>query len=181
MRGIACLLLVAASAQADEADEFFELGLDYLRTAFYRDARAAFAECLVRAPGEAVPTAFTAVACAGEGRDSRSCALLFRLAYRRLPARTALAINLDVRLRSAGDRQRIERRFRKRLEGAKGQSRLDNLTVLAFFETHDGSPETSPAVDALLAARPDDPYALALAKLRPAKPAPEKPAPKSES
>jgi hypothetical protein len=178
MRGIACLLLVATSAPADEADDFFEVGLAYLRTAFYRDARAAFAECLVRAPGEPVPTAFAAVACAGEGRDSRSCAQLFRLAYRRLPARTALTMDLGARLRSAEDRERIERRFRQRLASARGQSRLDQLTVLAFFEMHDGSPETSPALDALLEARPDDPYARALAKLRPPK---KKEEPKSES
>lgn len=184
MRALACLLFVAATGSAEEADEFFEVGLGYLKTAFYKDARAAFAESLVRAPGEAVPTAFAAIACAGEGRDSRSCAYLFRLAYRRLPKKTGLRIDLNVRLRSSRDLARLEARFAERLKGARGQNRLDNLTVLAFLQVHDGSPESSTALATLLKAQPDDPYAVALKKLSsPRKKAPKKkkPAPKTES
>lgn len=166
MRAPVVVLLLAAAAPAAEADEYFEAGLGYLKTAFYREARAAFAESLVRAPGQAVPTAFAAVACAGEGRDSASCAYLLRLAYRRLPEKTAFRIDLDQRLRSARDRLSIERRFEKRLKSAKGKDRIDNLLVLAFFQIHDGTPETSPALDALLKRKPDDAVARALAKLR---------------
>ena len=90
-------------AAADEADEFFELGLSYLRTAFYADARAAFAESLVRAPGQAVPTAFAGIGVAAEGRDSRSCAYLLRLAYERMPARRNLRLDLRNVMRSERD------------------------------------------------------------------------------
>ena len=164
---------------ADEADDYFEFGLGYLKTGFFSDARAAFAESLVRAPGEAVPTAFTALACAGEGRDSRSCAYLLRLAYRRLPEKQTLKIDLDRHLRSARDRERIEARFRARLKDAKGAQRIDNLTVLAFFEVHGSgsTPGKSKALAALLKARPDDVYAIALqapAKKPAKKKAPEK-------
>ena len=119
----------------------------------------------MRAPGEAVPTAFAGVASAGEGRDSRSCAHLFRLAYRRLPKKTGLRMDLNKRLRGARDRARIEKRFAARLRNARGQNRIDNLTVLAFLQVHDGSPKPSTALAALLKAQPSDPYALALKKL----------------
>ena len=161
------LLALAGSVAADEADDFFELGLSYLKTAFYSEARAAFAESLVRAPGQAVPTAFAGVASAAEGRDSRSCAYLLRLAQQRLPARRALRIDLRRVFRSAEDLRRTQARFQQRYARKRGRTR-DNLTILAFFQTQDGSPETSPALDALLKQYHDDPFGLARKKLRPA-------------
>jgi len=160
------LLALAGSVAADEADDFFELGLRYLNTAFYREARSAFSESLVRAPGEAVPTTFAGIACAAEGRDSRSCAYLLRLGYQRLPARRTMRIDLNKVLRSAEDLRRLEARFQQRVERKRGRTR-DNLTVLAFLQAQDGSPASSPAVDALLKADPNDAFALALKKLRP--------------
>ena len=97
-----------------------------------------------------------------------------RLAFRRLPKKTGFRMDLNKRLRSARDRTRIESRFAQRLKGARGQNRIDNLTVLAFFQIQDGSPGSSTALVALLKARPDDPYALALKKLQPKKKPPAK-------
>lgn len=179
MRAIAALLCFTAFAAADEADDYFEVGLRYLRTGFYRDARAAFSESLVRAPNEAVPTAFTALACAAEGRDSRSCAYLIRLAYRRLPSKQRFQIQLDRVLATAANRIRIEKRFAKRLAESRGAGRIDNLTVLAFLQTHDGSPETSTAWTALKKERPNDAFVKALQKAR--TPKPKKPAKKPKA
>ena len=170
---LAAMLLPAERAVGDESDDYFELGLSYLKTAFYADARAAFSESLVRAPGQAVPTAFAGIAVAAEGRDSRSCAYLLRLAYERLPARRNLRLDLRKLMRSDGDLQLVEQRFQRRLNdkkgrGSRGRGRIDNLTVLAFLQVQDGSPESSPALDRLLKERPDDSFALALKKLRPA-------------
>ena len=174
------LLAPVKPAAADEADEFFELGLSYLRTAFYADARAAFAESLVRAPGQAVPTAFAGIAVAAEGRDSRSSAYLLRLAYERMPARRDLRLDLRKVMRSERDLRLIEKRFTRRMNdkkgrGSRGRGLIDNLTVLAFLQVQDGSPATSPALDQLLKARPDDSFALALKKLRAPPPKKEKP------
>ena len=160
------LLALASSAAADEADDFFELGLSYLKTAFYSEARSAFAESLVRAPGQAIPTAFAAVASAAEGRDSRSCAYLLRLAQQRLPARRAMRIDLRKVFRSIEDLRRVEARFQQRYARKRGRTR-DNLTILAFLQAQDGSPETSPALDALMKKYPEDAFGLALKKLRP--------------
>ena len=178
MRGIpfvllAAMLMPAERAGGDESDDYFELGLSYLKTAFYSDARAAFSESLVRAPGQAVPTAFAGIAVAAEGRDSRSCAYLLRLAYERLPARRNLRLDLRQLMRSDGDLRLVEQRFHRRMKdkqgrGSRGRGRIDNLTVLAFLQVQDGSPESSPALDRLLKERPDDSFALALKKLRPA-------------
>ncbi|MHC4956551.1 MAG: hypothetical protein ACYTGZ_22150 [Planctomycetota bacterium] len=173
----------------DEADEFFELGLGYLKTAFYPEARAAFSESLVRAPGQAVPTALSAVACTAEGRDSRSCAYLLRLAYQRLPARKTFRLDLRTVFRSAEDLRRVEARIAKRLTGTKrtggtgGSRRRDNLTILAFLQAQDGTPATSPALDLLLKERPGDTFALALKKLRAVKqePKPKPKKPKADS
>ena len=97
MRRLAAALalsLAASGAEPDEAEAYFEAGLGYLKTAFYADARAAFAESLVRAPGQPVPIAFLGVACAGEKRAPATCARLLRLAYERLPAKRTLQVDL---------------------------------------------------------------------------------------
>jgi len=174
------LLLFAGSVAADEADEFFELGLSYLKTAFYAEARSAFAESLVRAPGQAVPTAFAAIASAAEGRDSRSCAYLLRLAYQRLPARRALRMDLRKMFRSAEDLRRVEARIQQRHDRGRGRVR-DNLTILAFLQAHDGGPETSPALDTLLQRYPDDAFGQALKKLRPKPPELKRPPTKKKT
>jgi hypothetical protein len=172
----------AGSAMADEADDFFEVGLRYLKTGFYPEARAAFSESLVRAPNEAVPTAFTALACAAEGRDSRSCALLVRLAYRRLPAHQKFQLRLDRILGNKSKLDRIEQRFAKRLAGARGAGRIDNLTVLAFLQMHDETPKTSAALKQLQKERPGDSFLKSVAKIHaPAKPAVPKKGPKEEA
>jgi len=173
VRILLLLLGLAASAGADEADDYFELGLGYLKTAFYADSRAAFAESLVRAPGQAVPTAFAAIASAAEGRDSRSCAYLLRLSHQRLPARRTMRIDLRELFRSAEDLRRVEARFQLRHDRGRGRTR-DNLTILAFLQTQDGSPATSSALDALLKRYPDDAFGQSLLKLRPKPPAPKK-------
>ncbi|MEM8884256.1 MAG: hypothetical protein AAGD14_09320 [Planctomycetota bacterium] len=165
MRKALVMLLLAGPLAADEADEYFEIGLGYLKTGFYAEARAAFSESLVRAPGQAVPTAFAGIACAGEGRDSRTCAYLLRLAYQRLPAKRSLRLDLNKQLRSARDLERIAARFRQRLKDARGAARVDNLTVLAFLEVQDGTPGGSKALAELQKLRPNDAYAKALGRL----------------
>ena len=152
----------APPAAADEADDFFEVGLGYLKSGFYREARAAFAESLVRAPGEAVPTAFTALACAAEGRDTRSCAYLVRLAYKRLPAKRNFQVDWNKVLGGKSNRARIEKAFQVRLKDTKGSARIDTLVVLAFLQIHDGPKAKSPALAMLRKEKPDDALVVAL-------------------
>ena len=102
MRLCVCIcLLCGLAGAAPDADAYFDIGLQYLRKGFYRPARNAFAESLVRAPGQPVPLVFYAVAAAAEGHSARSCARLLRTAYDRLPAGKGLALDLRRRLPSA--------------------------------------------------------------------------------
>lgn len=176
MRKLVVVAALACLAQAaPDADEYFELGLEYLRKGFYRRARAAFSECLVQAPGEPVPMAFLAVASAAEGRPAGESATLLRWAYRRLPEKKGLRLDLREALPSPRALALLQEDYRRRLARAEGDLRRKVLTVLAFLEVQDGDPVTAPALDLLLKERPDDSYALALARLRPKPPEPKTP------
>jgi len=167
-------VLLASVAQAvPDADEYFDLGLEYLRKGFFLRAREAFAECLVRAPGEPVPMAFLAVASAAEGRPAGESAILLRWAYRRLPKKKGLRLDLRKILPSPRALALLQKDYRRQLGRAQGERRREVLTVLAFLEVQDGDPVAATSLDLLLKEAPDDAYAQALARLRP------RPAPKS--
>jgi hypothetical protein len=168
MRLGACVFLLAGIAgAAPDADGYFDLGLEYLRKGFYRPARSAFAESLVRAPGQPVPLVFYAVAAAAEGRPTRSCAVLLRTAYTRLPAGKGLVLDLRRRLPSPRALALLQADLRRRLARSTSEAqRIDALTVLAFLEVQDGTPATATALEALLKARPKDPFAKALDAVR---------------
>lgn len=163
MRALAGLLLCVTAIGAAPADGYFELGLDYLGKGFYGRARAAFAESLVRAPGQPVTLAFLGVACAAQGRDPRESAAILREAYRRMPAGKALRLDLRRLLPSAAALAAIERDHAARLGGSAGAGRRAVLSVLAFLQVHDGSPATAPALGLLRSDDPEDAFAAALA------------------
>ncbi|MHC4933519.1 MAG: hypothetical protein ACYTGV_15145 [Planctomycetota bacterium] len=166
MRALSLLLLSALPAvgAAPDADGYFELGIEYLKTGFFSHARAAFAESLLLAPGEGVPTVFIGVAASGEGRSAATCAYLLRLGYQRLPKNRTLRLDLRQLLPSPRALALIHADYAHRLRGEKGLVKRDLLSVLAFLEVHDGSPDTSPSLDALRKLAPKDVFALALAR-----------------
>ncbi len=166
MRALALLALAAVALGAPDspdADDYFEVGVDYVRKGFYAHARSAFAESLVRAPGQAVPLAFAAVASMAGGYSSMECALLVRRAYELLPPGKTLALDLRTLLPSALTLQLLEQDF-SRVAAKRKDERPAALTVVAFLQVHNGEPGSAPAVDELLKLDADDAFALALKK-----------------
>ena len=166
MRIAAALLLVAAASAADDATRYFEVGLDYLSKGLYEEAGDAFAESLVRAPGEPVPTAFLGIAIAADGRHPSAAALILRTAYRRLGDKQTLRLDLNKLLPSGKAVAQLRLDFERRLRATEGRLRRDILGVLAFLEVHDGTPKSAPSLDALLKEHPQSAYGLALRKLQ---------------
>jgi hypothetical protein len=162
VRALLVLVLAASVGSAAPADDYFELGLDYLRKGFYERARAAFAESLVRAPGEPVPLVFLGLAAAAEGRAPAVCARLLRQGYENLPEGKTIRLDLRRQLPSARALALLHRRLSRGLGAATGARRLHLLSVLAFLEVHDGSPRSAPALDELEKRAPKDPYVRAL-------------------
>jgi hypothetical protein len=152
----------AAPAGEPDADGYFDLGLEYLVRGQYAQARRAFAEALVRAPGQPVPMALCGVACTAEGRPLAEGARLLRWAYDRVPAGKRLVLPLHELLPSARALAALAAEQRRGLDGARATERLERLTILAFLEVQDADPAKAPALDALLAESPDDRYAKAL-------------------
>ena len=172
-RLLAVLLLCSTAAPAElDADAYFEAGVRYLKRGLFKSARAAFAESLVRSPGQPVPMAFLALAGAAEGRPAGETALLLRWAHARLPDGKSLRLDLASLLPSRRALDLLQEDFRARAAKEKGDPRFDARTVLACREVHDGDPAAARALDALLEELPADPFALALARLRPAAPEP---------
>ena len=168
MRRLGFVLLLASFAKATpDANQYFDLGLEYLRKGFYARARGAFAESLVRAPGQPVTMAFLAVASAADGRPAGEAAVLLRWAYQRLPKKKGLRLDLRKVLPSPRALALLQKDYRRRLGRAKGERRRQVLIVLAFLEVQDGDPVAAAALDLLLKEVPDDAYAQALARLRP--------------
>lgn len=168
MRRLGFVFVLASLVQgAPDADEYFDLGLEYLRKGFYGPARGAFAESLVRAPGQPVTMAFLAVASAADGRPAGEAAVLLRWAYQRLPKKKGLRLDLRKVLPSPRALALLQKDYRRRLGRAKGERRRQVLIVLAFLEVQDGDPVAAAALDLLLKEMPDDAYAQALARLRP--------------
>jgi hypothetical protein len=167
---LAALLLLAAGAAAGlDADGYFEAGVVYLKKGFFAHARSAFAESLVRAPGQPVPMAFLALAGVCDGRPPAESATLLRWAHERLPPEKTLRLDLAAVLPSRRVVDLLQGDCRSTLGGARGTARIDLLTVLAFLEVHDGDPAQAPALDTLLREAPADPYAQALARGRSAR------------
>lgn len=156
---IALLLAAAAaapSARAAPADDYFEIGVDYLSKGFFSAARAAFAESLVRAPRQPVPLALLGVASAAEGRPARETADLLRAAHRHLPEGRDFEFDLRELLPEPKTVRLVQGDWERRLKKAKGRPRRDCLAVLGFLQHHDGTPG-APAWNELRKAAPDDP------------------------
>ncbi len=135
MRPILTLSILALSVSAAEADRYFEAGLTYLKRGHFGPARAAFAESLLRAPGEPVTTALIAVAAAAEGYGESDIAALVRAAYRRLPRDQAFGFDLG-KLLPSKTLAHLKKDF-------AASSSWGARQVLAFLETHDADPQRS--------------------------------------
>jgi tetratricopeptide (TPR) repeat protein len=157
----ALLLLLAAAAAAEDADEYFEIGVAYLRRGFFGPARRAFGESLAQAPLQTVPLAFMGIAAAAEGRAEREAAFLLREAYRNLPDGKTLRLDLAALLPSRRALRLLEDQYRRRLERATGADLRDALSVAAFLEVHGGA-EKTPALDRLEREFKGDAYASRL-------------------
>lgn len=158
----AALLLLALPATALDADEYFEVGVGYLRKGFYGPARRAFAESLARAPGQPVPLAFLGLAAAAEGRPASEAAHALREAYARLPEGKTLKLRLPDLLPSPKALRLLGDECARRVARARGgEERRDALSVAAFVEVHGGGAGT-PALDRLGAEFPGDAYASRL-------------------
>jgi len=157
----ALLLLLAATAVAEDADEYFEIGISYLRRGFFGPARRAFGESLLQAPMETVPLAFMGLAAAAEGRAPKEPSLLLRAAYRNLPEGKTLRLDLASLLPSRRALRLLEDQYRRRLKRASEDDVKDVLTVMAFLEVHDGGDKT-PALDRLEREFEGDAYARRL-------------------
>ncbi len=160
MRRAAILLLVAAAAVAQDADEYFEIGVTYLRQGFFGPARRAFGESLVRAPGEPVTLAFLGLACAAEGRPPAEAARALRAAYANLPDKKTLRLDPNTLLPSRRTLRLLLDECAQGLVRARGRDRLDVLTVASFLEAQDGG--ATPSLDLLLREFPGDAYASRL-------------------
>ena len=160
------LLLLAGVGRADPASGYFELGVDYLKKAFFQRAIDAFGESLLLEPGQGVPLVFAGIAASCDGRPTRLCARAIRVAYRRLPANTVLRLNLQELLPHARSRSMVERDFLRRARRARTLSeQRDALTVAAFFQLHqpgeNGAVHPSTALDALRKHFPEDAWSKA--------------------
>ncbi|HEX5136267.1 MAG TPA: hypothetical protein VFY93_04790 [Planctomycetota bacterium] len=155
------LLVLAAAAIAEDADEYFEIGVSYLHRGFFGPARRAFGESLLQAPLEPVPLAFMGIASAAEGRDPREASALLRAAYKNLPDTKTLRLDLALLLPSRRALRLLEDQYRHRLERASDGNLKDILTVMAFLEVHGGADKT-PALDRLERDFEGDAYTKAL-------------------
>jgi len=166
MRAFVLVLLVAASSPAAEldADQYFEVGVDYLKKGHFEEARAAFSESLVRAPGQPVTIALCAVAGAAEGRPTGECALLLRWAVERTPPKKRLRFKLHELLPSPRALALLKAVYARRAKAPKRKKAA--LTVLAFLELQDADPGVAKSLDLLLRADPKDAYARALDRMR---------------
>lgn len=157
----ALLLLLVAAAAAEDADEYFEVGVSYLRKGFFGPARRAFGESLVQAPAQPVPLAFMALASAAEGREPREAAFLLREAYKNLPDGKTLGLDLAAILPSERAVRLLGEQYERRLARASASELRDVLSVAAFLETQAGNGKT-PALDRLAREFKGDAYASRL-------------------
>jgi len=157
----AVLLLLAAAAAGEDADQYFEIGVVYLRQGFFGPARRAFGESLLQAPGEPVPLAFMGLATAAEGRAPAEASWLLRQAYERLPEGKTLRLDLAAILPSRRALRLLLDEYRRRLERAGDGARKDVLSVAAFLEVHGGDP-AMPSLERLEGEFPGDGYASRL-------------------
>lgn len=138
MRRATGLLLLAALAAAEDADQYFEVGVSYLRTGFFGAARRAFAESLVQAPGQPVTLAFLGLASAAEGRPPAEAARALRAAVENLPEGKALRLDLETLLPSRKALRLLLADYARRVARARPEDLRDLLTVAAFLEVHGG-------------------------------------------
>lgn len=160
MRRSACLLLLAAGVAAQDADEYFEIGVSYLRQGFFGPARRAFGESLARAPGQPVTLAFLGLACAAEGRPPAEAARALRAAYENLAEGKTLRLDLPSLLPSPRTLRLLLDECGRSLGRARGRERRDVLSLAAFLEVHGGG--MAPSLDLLEREFPADDYASRL-------------------
>lgn len=139
MRRPALLLLLAAIAAGEDADQYFEVGVSYVRKGFFGAARRAFGESLAQAPGQPVTLAFLALASAAEGRPPAEAARALRAAYENLPEGKALRLDLAALLPSRKALRLLLDDYARRAARARPEALRDILTVAAFLEVHGGS------------------------------------------
>jgi hypothetical protein len=168
------LLLLAAAALGQDADEYFEIGVTYLKQGFFGPARRAFGESLVQAPAEPVPLAFMGLAAAAEGRSAREAAWLLRQAYGHLPEGKTLTLDLAELLPSRRALRILQNDYRRRLARADEKGLKDVLTVAAFLEAYDGSGSTT-LLERLEREFPGDAFATRLRAGAPPSSAPTSP------
>lgn len=157
----AILLLLATAAAGEDADEYFEVGVVYLRQGFFGPARRAFGESLLQAPGQPVPLAFMGLAAAAEGRQPSEAARLLRHAYANLPDGKTLRLDLAEILPSRRALRLLQEEYGRRLERASEERAPDVLAVLAFLEVY-GGVEELPSLERLEREVPGDAYASRL-------------------
>jgi hypothetical protein len=138
VRRPALLLLLAAIAAGEDADQYFEVGVSYVRKGFFGPARRAFGESLVQAPGQPVPLAFLALASAAEGRPPAEAARALRAAYGNLPEGKALRLDLAALLPSRKALRLLLDDYARRAARARAEALHEILTVAAFLEVHGG-------------------------------------------
>ncbi|MHC4960213.1 MAG: hypothetical protein ACYTGN_17805 [Planctomycetota bacterium] len=166
MRIALIVTVLAAAALADDADRYFSVGLRYLHTGHYEHALDSFSESLIRAPGEAVPMAFSGVAAAASGRHPSEAAMLLRTALHHLGDKHKISLDLRKQLPSARALFMLHTDYVRRLRSTRERLRRDILGVLAFLEIHDGDATTAPHLALLLKEFPDSAYAKALDEVR---------------
>ena len=148
MRIALMLLPFAALAVGEDADEYFEIGVSYLKNGFFGPARRAFSESLAQAPGEPVTLAFFGLASAAEGRPPAEAAKALRAACANLPEGKTLTLDLGTLLPSRKALRLLLDDYARRAGKARGESLRSVLAVAAFLEVH-GATDGTPSLDRL--------------------------------
>jgi tetratricopeptide (TPR) repeat protein len=161
MRRASMLLVLAALAVAEDADEYFEIGVSYLKNGFFGAARRAFGESLAQAPGEPVTLAFLGLAAAAEGRAPAEVAKALRAAYANVPEKKALRLEIGTLLPSRKALRLLLDEYARHAARASGEKLRDVLAVAAFLEAHGGT-GSMPSLDRLEREFGADDYATRL-------------------
>ncbi len=160
MRRRATFLLLVAVAAGEDADEYFEVGVSYLRNGFFGPARRAFGESLAQVRGQPVTLAFLGLACAAEGRPPFEAARALRAAYENLPEGKTLGLDLAALLPSRKALRLLLDDYARRAGRARAGDLRDVLAVAAFLEVHGLG--ATPSLDRLEHEFPEDGYATRL-------------------
>ncbi len=161
VRIVPLLVTMAVTAATTDAigapaDDYFEVGIDYLKKGFFSASRAAFSESLVRAPRQPVPLALLALASAAEDRPGKETAELLRAAHRALPKGRHFRFDLAKLLPGKKALRLLSADLTRRAKKTKGSAHLDALAILGFLQHHDKTKD-APAWEKLKKLSPKDP------------------------